>query len=315
MSSTIGHHTLHSTHSHCSWDNSIAPVLTVAPGERVTFECKDASNGQIDPASTVAGLAAFDMSLANPVTGPVFVDGAEPGDGLVVKILDIAPSGWGWTAIFPGFGLLADDFDEPALHTWSYDTAGREPAFWNALAKVPIKPFTGTIGVAPEETGAHSMIPPRRTGGNIDTRDVSVGTELVLPVEVQGALFSVGDTHAAQGDGEICGTAIESPMTVSLQFDLIKRGAPRAPQFTTPGPVTRHLDAEGYWVTTGVGPDLMAGARDACRAMVDLLVREQKCAPADAYMLMSVCGDLRITEIVDQPNWVVAFYFPRLVFS
>jgi acetamidase/formamidase len=131
-------------------------------------------------------------------------------------------------------------------------------------------------------------------------------------VEVDGALFSVGDTHAAQGDGEVCGTAIESPMSTMLTFDVVKNANLRMPRFTTSGPVTRHLDASGYEVTTGVGPDLMEGARVAVMQMVDLLSARYGMNAVDAYMLCSVCGDLRISEIVDQPNWVVSFYFPRI---
>ncbi len=172
-----------------------------------------------------------------------------------------------------------------------------------------------TIGLAPAEPGRHSIVPPRRVGGNLDIRDLSAGAELFLPVEVAGGLFSVGDTHAAQGDGEVCGTAIESPCSLAVKFDLIKDARLRFPRFTTPGPVTRHLDGKGYAVTTGIGEDLMHAARDALSGMIDLLGREQKLNPVDAYMLCSVCGDLRISEIVDQPNWVVSFYFPRAVFE
>jgi acetamidase/formamidase len=146
-------------------------------------------------------------------------------------------------------------------------------------------------------------------------RDIATGTELYLPVEVAGALFSVGDTHAAQGDGEVCGTAIESPMSVALKFELIKQTPLAFPRFTTPGPVTRHLDAQGYEVTTGIGPDLMQAARDAVRGMVELLSQRHGMPPVQAYMLCSVCGDLRISEIVDMPNWTVSFYFPRLVLA
>ena len=149
----------------------------------------------------------------------------------------------------------------------------------------------------------------------MDVRDLAAGTELYLPVEVAGALFSVGDTHAAQGDGEVCGTAIESPMSVVLSFDLVKGENLAFPRFATSGPVTRHLDEKGYDVTTGVGPDLFEGARAALSGMIDLLTRRHKIAPVDAYMLCSVCADLRISEIVDQPNWVVSLYFPRVVFE
>ncbi len=147
----------------------------------------------------------------------------------------------------------------------------------------------------------------------MDIRDISAGTVLYLPVEVAGALFSVGDTHAAQGDGEVCGTAIESPMDVVLTLDLVKDADLRFPRFTTAGPVTRHIDAKGYEVTTGIGPDLMSGARDAVSGMIDLLSARHGMSPVEAYMLVSTCGDLRISEIVDMPNWVVSFYFPRAV--
>lgn len=257
----------------------------------------------------------MDFAKINPVTGPVFVDGAVPGDILKVTLLSFAPSGWGWTANIPGFGLLADSFTEPALHLWRYDAKTLAPALFGRWGEVPLKPFTGTIGVAPAEPGLHSIVPPRRVGGNMDVRDIALGTELFLPVEVAGALFSVGDTHAAQGDGEVCGTAIESPMRVALQFDLIKQSPLEFPRFRTPGPVTRHLDARGYEVATGIGPDLMEAARAAVRSMVDLLTRQHGMPAIDAYMLCSVCGDLRVSEIVDLPNWTVSFYFPRVVFE
>ncbi len=180
---------------------------------------------------------------------------------------------------------------------------------------MPLKPFAGTIGLAPAEKGLHSVVPPRRVGGNLDIRDLAAGTTLYLPVEVEGALFSIGDTHAAQGDGEVCGTAIESRMDVALTLDLIRDTPLKMPRFTTPGPVTRHLDTKGYEVTTGIGPDLWEGAKAALSNMIDLLCQTQNLNPVDAYMLCSVCGDLRISEIVDQPNWVVSFYFPRSVFE
>ena len=190
-----------------------------------------------------------------------------------------------------------------------------EPALFGKNARVPLKPFAGTIGNAPAENGHHSVVPPRRVGGNLDIRDLAAGTVLYLPVEVEGALFSVGDTHAAQGDGEVCGTAIESPMNAVLTLDLEKQANLRMPRFTTPGPVTRHLDTKGYEVTTGVGSDLMEGARAALSQMIELIAGRYRIAPVEAYMLCSVCGDLRISEIVDMPNWVVSFYFPRSVFE
>lgn len=314
MSSHAGH-TIHRGHHHIGWDNALAPVMTIAPGTTLTFDCQDASGGQLTSASTVADVVKFDFSKTNPVTGPVFIDGAQPGDAVKITLDNFAPSGFGWTAVFPGFGLLTDQFPDPALHLWSYDKLRLTPAAFSPLGRVPLKPFAGTLGLALAEPGLHSVVPPRRVGGNLDIRDLSAGSTLYLPVEVAGGLFSVGDTHAAQGDGEICGTAIESPMAVTLTLDLIKDAQLPGPRFTTSGPVTRHLDEKGYEVTTGIGPDLMTGAREAVSRMVDLLAKTQGLAPVDAYMLCSVCGDLRISEIVDMPNWLVSFYFPRLVFE
>ncbi len=307
-------YTIHGRHHHFGWDNSFVPAERVAPGSTIEFECLDSSGGQFTPASTVADVPALDFSKVNPVTGPIHVDGAEPGDALKITIEAFKPSGFGWTANIPGFGLLADDFREPALNLWKYDTS-LEPALYGKNARVPLKPFAGTIGNAPAEPGLHSVVPPRRMGGNLDIRDLAAGTVLYLPVEVPGALFSVGDTHAAQGDGEVCGTAIESQMNTVLKIDLVKDARLKMPRFTTPGPVTRHLDAKGYEVTTGIGPDLMEGAKGAVSNMVDLLAGRYGMDPVDAYMLCSVCGDLRISEIVDMPNWVVSFYFPRVVFE
>jgi acetamidase/formamidase len=308
-------YTIHGRHHHFGWDNSIAPAEKVAPGSTIFFECLDSSGGQLSPESTVEDIAKLDFAKINPVTGPIYVDGAEPGDALKVTIEEFKPSGFGWTANIPGFGLLADDFKEPALTIWKYDASTLEPALFGKHGRVPLKPFAGTIGNAPAERGLHSIVPPRRVGGNLDIRDLAAGTTLYLPVEVAGALFSVGDTHAAQGDGEVCGTAIESPMNGVLTLDLVKGPNLTTPRFTTPGPVTRHLDAKGYEVTTGIGPDLMEGARSAVAQMVDLLAGRYNLDPVDAYMLVSTCGDLRISEIVDMPNWVVSCYFPRCVFE
>lgn len=279
------------------------------------FKDIDALCGQITASSTAATLLTIDPDRVNPIAGPVYVDGAKPGDTLKVTLTDFATVGWGWTGIFPEFGLLAEDFPDPALHIWSYDSGFSAPAAFGNWAHVPLKPFCGTIGVARAEAGAFSTLPPYPTGGNMDIRDLSEGVELYLPVAVEGALFSIGDPHAAQGDGEVCGTAIESPMSVTAHIDLIKGEKLLFPRFRTSGPVSRHLDAKGYDVTTGIGSDLMESARDAVRGMIDLLGRTQGLSAENAYMLCSVCGDLRISEIVDRPNWVVSFYLPRVVFE
>ncbi len=308
-------HTIHARHHHFGWSRENAPAVTIAPGEGVEFDVVDGGGGQVTPDSTAETIATLDFSTLLPLTGPIAIDGAAPGDALKVTVLSFAPSGWGWSAVIPEFGILADEFREPALHIWGYAPDGRVPAAFGELARVPLKPFPGTLGVALAEPGTHSSLPPRRVGGNLDTRDMGEGAEIYLPVEVPGALFSIGDTHAAQGDGELAGSAIESPMRVALRFDLVKDARFPAPWFDTPGPVTRHLDGAGYHVASGIGPDLMEAARDAVRHMIDLLARMHGLAPRDAYMLCSVCADLRISELVNKPNWVVSLYFPRVVFE
>lgn len=307
--------TIHSVHSHFGWDNSFTPVERVAPGTTLEFECHDSSNGHFTKDSVVADVTSMPFDRINPVSGPVFVEGAMPGGVLKVTIDSFKPSGFGWTANIPGFGLLADQFLEPALALWQYDTESLAPAAFGDFARIPLKPFAGTIGVAPAEPGLHSVVPPRRVGGNLDIRDLAAGTTLYLPVEVEGALLSIGDTHAAQGDGEVCGTAIESRMNAVVTLDLIKGEKLAAPRFSTPGPVTRHLDGTGYEAFTGIGPDLMQAARGAVSSAIDWLCREHRMPAEQAYMLCSVCGDLRISEIVDLPNWVVSFYVPKVVFA
>lgn len=313
-------YTIHGAQHHFGWDNSRPPALHAEPGSTILFHCHDSSAGQLGPSSVLQDVVNLDFGKINPVSGPIYLEGAKPGDALKVTIDSFAPhdhegAGFGWTANIPGFGLLADQFPDPALQLWTYDPASMAPALWGSQGRVPLKPFAGTIGNAPAAAGLHSIVPPRRVGGNLDIRDLTAGVTLYLPVEVAGALFSVGDTHAAQGDGEVCGTAIESPMSVVLTLDLVKGANLRSPRFTTPGPVTRHLDAKGYEATTGIGPDLMAASRDAVAAMIDLLCGQRGLSAVEAYMLCSVCGDLRISEIVDMPNWVVSFYFPRCVFE
>lgn len=256
--------------------------------------------------STSADVAKLDFSKVNPVTGPVYVDGAEPGDALAVDILDFDESGWGWTGIIPGFGLLAEDFTEPWLNISRYDERFVE---FQPGIRLPTRPFPGTVGVALAEPGTHSVVPPRAHGGNLDIRDLTRGSRLLLPVAVPGALFSLGDTHVAQGDGEVCGTAIESAMTVRLRLSLVKNAGIRQPQYRVPDSASSN-QPRGFYATTGVGPDLMAAAKDAIRAMIDYLVKEYRLEPTLAYALCSVAVHLRISEIVDAPNWVVSAVLP-----
>jgi acetamidase/formamidase len=306
-------HHVHADHAHVVWDNAIEPVLEVDDGDDVALEVRDASGGQLDKDSTVADVAALDFARVNPVTGPVFVRGARPGDALAVEILELRPRDWGWTAIIPGFGLLADEFPEPWLRISSVDGRAGAVAFADGVT-LPYEPFPGTIGVAPAEPGEHSIVPPSRWGGNLDVKHLRVGATLLLPVGVEGALFSVGDTHAAQGDGEVCGTAVEAPMEISVRLSVRRDVAPAAPQLHVPTGELARTEPGGYHVCTGVGPDLMEAAREATRAAIAHVVERYGRTREEAYAILSVAADLRIHEVVDAPNWVVGCFVPETVF-
>ena len=287
-------HTIHAHNCHHGWNNANAPALRIAPGETIEFQTVDSSGGQLSAASTLADLGRLDFAKVNPVTGPVSIDGAEPGDAIKVTLLEFGPSGWGWTANIPGFGLLADDFKDPALHIWKYDAATLAPALYGPGGKVPLKPFCGTIGLAPAEAGQHSVVPPRRMGGNMDIRDMAAGTELYLPVEVAGGLFSVGDTHACQGDGEVCGTAVEYPSTTTIQVDVIKGWALEWPR----------LENEHRIMCIGSARPLEDAARIAYKDLVLWMEAEYGFDRWDAYMMLSQCGVVRLGNFVD-PKYTV----------
>ncbi|MEX0868726.1 MAG: acetamidase/formamidase family protein [Nitriliruptoraceae bacterium] len=288
---------------HYGWDRDRPPAALVASGDVVTLSLVDAFDGQLTPAAEAADVTALDLTRANPLTGPVKVDGARVGDAVVVELLDITVDATGWTAIIPGFGLLADDFDDPHVIV---STRTDEDVAFGDVARLHLRPFVGTVGLAPAEPGEHDVIPPRDVGGNLDCRDVAAGTRLWLPVAVDGALLSLGDAHMTQGDGEVCGTAIETAATVTARVHVVDGAAPSTPRVE----VSRFADravvigAKRHELTTGVGPDLYAAARDATRAMIEQLTRNGLSA-ADAYALCSVAGHLRVIEVVDAPNWVV----------
>jgi len=300
---------------HLAWDHAIPPIATIAPGEVIEFDLLDASCGQIGLDATVEAIRALDFSRVDQVNGPIYVEGATAGDTLQVEFLDLQPAEWGWTAIIPGFGLLADEFPEPSLKTWRLEGGADGWAEFASGIRIPLDPFCGEIGLAPAEAGPHSTIPPYRHGGNMDTKHLTRGVTLYLPVEVEGALFSVGDGHAAQGDGEVCGTAIETPMHATVRLTVRKDLSIPAPQFQTAGPLARRTNTGPYYATDGIGPDLMTAARDAVRAMIDHLGRAYKLSPAEAYMLCSVAVDLKLCEVVDAPNWVVGAFLPLGIFQ
>jgi acetamidase/formamidase len=317
----LGHagysHSLHHVGSDRSafvWDNSIEPALEIESGETVELECGDASGGQLTATSTAADVLGLDMARVNPVTGPVFVKGAQPGDVLAVEILELVPQRWGWTALIPGFGLLADEFPEPWLRISEVDAATGVVRFGDGVT-LPYLPFPGTIGVAPAQPGEHSVVPPTQWGGNMDIKHLRPGVTLLLPVGVDGALFSVGDTHAAMGDGEVCGTAIECAMQITVRLSVDHDRAIRFPQYRIPAGQLGGSELSTYHVCTGIGPDLFEATRDATRQMVDHLIEHHGREREEAYAIASVAVDLRIHEVVDVPNWTVGAFLPESIFD
>lgn len=294
------------------WDASLPPALEIDPGDTVHFEVPDVSDGQ---RVELGGTGRTDPSRSYPLAGPVYVRGAEPGDALRVEILDLKPLGTGWTGFFPGRGLLGDDFTEPYVRY--FDLSGTHARLGDHDVWIPIQPFCGTMGVAPAEAGRHPIAPPGPGAGNVDVRHLVAGSTLWLPVLVPGALFSAGDCHAAQGDGEVCITGIECPMAVSLRFDVERGTGPRPWSFryrTPQGSPQPLSDPAGYLATAATGPDLMENCRNAVRDMIAWLVAEKGLSREDAYVLCSLAGDLRVSEVVDAPNWVVSFQLSLAVF-
>jgi acetamidase/formamidase len=297
---------------HFTWDTGNEPLLTVADGDTVVFETRDVSDNQIGPGSDAGAIADLDWSRVYPLAGPVRVEGAEPGDTLAVEIVDLHTRGWGWTAILPGFGLLPGDFTEPYLRV--FDLSRGDVTTFREDIVVPLTPFMGTMGVCPAGASAQPVMPPGTFGGNLDTRQLVAGTTLFLPVEVEGALFSTGDAHGCQGDGEICVTGLEAPMYATMRFRVEKRSIPGPQWRTGPGPLTPAVDEGTFFATTGVGPDLYENAQNATRAMIDHLVTEKDLSREDAYVLCSLVVDLKISEIVDAGQFVVSAVLPEAIF-
>ncbi|WKA57731.1 acetamidase/formamidase family protein [Planococcus shenhongbingii] len=298
---------------HFTWAKDPEPVLTIQSEDTVLFKTQEVADNQFNKNSTSEDIAGLDLGRVYLLAGPVEVEGAEPGDALEVEIVDSKPGGWGWTAILPALGLLPEDFPNAYLKT--FDLSNGEFIHFNERIKIPITPFLGTMGVSPKEAHGQAIMPPGIFGGNLDPRQLTVSTKLYLPVQVSGALFSCGDAHAAQGDGEVCVSAFECPMTATLKFRLIKGKRISAPQFLTKGALTPKVNHKGFYKTTGVVPGLMKCAQDAVRAMVNHLSESYGMEAKDAYLLSKLCVDLKISEIIDAEQYVVSAVLPLAVFD
>jgi formamidase len=336
--------------------------LEVGPGEEVVLQTRNALDGEVTPNSRAEDLRNVNLNLVHPLTGPVYVEGAEPGDLLEVNLLHIEPARWGFTTIIPGFGFLRDLFLEPYIVHWNIGSGYAESTDLPGV-RVPGAPFMGTIGVAPSRTlhkeillreddllrrggavlgpeprGAVPAeepmaseglrtIPPRENGGNLDIKQLAAGTRLLLPVFTPGALFSAGDAHFAQGDAECCGTAVEMECTLHVTFQVRKGEALRrklrfpiferddyfaSPEMAAP---RRFLATTGMCIADGVNESENAtlAARNALLNMIQLLM-ERGWSREQAYCICSVAVDLKLSQVVDVPNFVVSAFLPLDIF-
>ncbi len=306
-------HRLSAQPPHFTWDRALAPAIRVQSGDVIRLETQEVSGGQVHPGDPADIVARMDRRRVYPLTGPVYVEDARPGDVLVIQILEISAGRWGWTANIPGRGLLADEFPEPYIRYFELD--GRTSVPFTDGITLPVAPFPGTIGVAPDEDGPIPVRPPHRGGGNIDTRQLTVGTTLYLPVLNEGALLSVGDGHAVQGDGEVCVTAIECDLSLTVRVSVLRDRSLPPGTYQLQTADGARMPVGPWFGSSASGPDLKADARGAVRGLIDWLRREHQLTREDAYLLCSLAAELRISQVVNEPNFCVTALLPLSIFD
>lgn len=304
---------------HVHWgyyDARVKPALRIASGDRVRVETMVARGLQrlklagVTDAEIPASMQAVEGAVsdrgpgAHPMTGPIFVDGAEPGDSLEVRLLAIDfLHPFGVVAFSPGGGILPSDFPYAQLRLLRWQ-AGADSVEFRPGVRLPLAPFFGSIGVAPPVlSGRISSTAPGWHAGNLDNKDLIAGSVLYLPVHVSGALLSIGDGHAMQGDGEVTGTALETSLRGTIEVRLRKGQRLKWPRAETPT----------HYMTMGLDPDLDEAARLATREMVDYLAAEKSLSRDDAYLLCSLSADLRVTQVVDGTKGIHAM-IPKSIF-
>jgi acetamidase/formamidase len=295
-------HSLNAEPTHSVWSRALPPRLSIKAGDTVHFECQDSSGSQVRAGTTVADYLKIDRSKIHALTGPVYIEGTEPGDVLQIDVLKVAHKGWGWSSVISGLGFLKEQFSEPYLFHWALErdvTRSLHPAV------VPLRPFCGVMGVASAEDGEFRTRPPGAFGGNMDVRELCTGATLYLPVFNRGALFSTGDPHAAQGDGEVCINGMECPADATLRFKIHKARALRGPLIESAESITSDGSADS-WIVVESGVDALAAARAATSRMVDLLAEKWGFAPVQAYILCSVAMKLRLSQVVNEPMITVS---------
>ena len=284
--------------THNKFSSSIKPVLRVPSGAMIQAHTQEATGHQLNLGSSAADWENVDADLIHALTGPVYVEGARVGDVLAVTLHEIELGDWAWSAIVPGFGFLAEEFQDAWLRTFKLGADTTHVQF-NDRIRIPVRPFPGIMGVAPATEEMLSTIPPRANGGNMDDPNIVAGTTVYFPVLVEGALFSIGDTHAVQGMGEVCGTAVEAPMRIVYEVNVVKDHHPiQEPQYET----------DDYYAVTAFATTIDEAARKATRYMIDYLANTQEMNREEAYVLCSLAGDLKIGAVVDVPHMFVAMH-------
>jgi acetamidase/formamidase len=288
--------------THSRWNRALPPRLTIDSGDTVHFECHDASGAQVRPGMTAEEYVQIDRNRIHALTGPVGIHNAQPGDVLQIDILEIAHKGWGWSSVISGLGFLKERFTTPFLFHWQLE---KEITRSLAPAMVTLRPFCGVMGVAPAEEGEFRTRPPGPFGGNMDVRELCDGATLYLPVFAPGALFSTGDAHAAQGDGEVCINGIECPVNATLRFHLRKNQSLSAPLIESAPPRPQHALDEA-WIVVESATDAVVAARAATNRMIDLLISRWGFLDVHAYLLCSVALHLRLSQVVNEPMITVS---------
>jgi acetamidase/formamidase len=282
---------LSSDRVHARWNKDLEPLLTIAEGETVLIETRDTSDNQIHPSFTMEDVGKVDTDRIHPLTGPLYIEGAEPGDTLEIVIGKITTADTGFNIVPPGgkhFGFLPEKSYEASIRFMEIDNNNEMVKFADAI-QIPLNPFLGVMGVAPRDTGEMRTLTPGAHGGNLDLKELTAGAKLYLPVFVRGALFSAGDCHAAQGDGEVTGAAVECAGKAELTFNLIKGTNEHFPRAET----------ATHFITLGFEEDLTAAARKATERMIDFIAKEEKVTESEAYSLCSVAADVSITQVVN----------------
>jgi acetamidase/formamidase len=307
------HHTLDRSRTVNRWNRDYPPALTIAPGDTVSLAMKDASDGQVRPAMTLAEFAAIDKTRIHALTGPVAVEGAAPGDALEIEILEFRHEGWAWTSIMPGMGALGDEFAEPFLHIWQLED-GRTRSLPGVT--LDLHPFCGIIGVQRAEAGEFRTRAPGPFGGNMDVRHLGAGSRLWLPVFIPGAGLCAGDAHAAQGDGEVAINGMEAPMTVTLRVHLRKGGAPAGPYAVVPPAlVPARYAAKPFHVFIESHEDPREAARAVVRRAIAYLGVRLGLSRPLALVLCSVVLDLKVSQMVNAPITTISGYLPEAIFD